>query len=92
MSNGSRRPQLRAILREKQGGRCCYCLTKLRVSFGNRMQPDSETIEHLNRREEGGGNERDNIALACHACNTGRGDVDWLTYTTIRRGEHYEKW
>ena len=62
----------------------------MRISFKSRMLPDSESIEHLNRRAEGGANDRDNIALACHACNTGRGTVDWLTYKTIKRGEHYE--
>jgi 5-methylcytosine-specific restriction endonuclease McrA len=62
----------------------------MRISFPNRMRHDSETIEHLNRRADGGGNDRDNVALACYACNTGRGTVDWLTYATIRRGEIFE--
>ncbi|TIV72735.1 MAG: HNH endonuclease [Mesorhizobium sp.] len=92
MSNGSRRPQLRAILREKQGGRCCYCDVRMRISFKSKMRPDSETLEHLDRRTDRGGNDRGNIALACYRCNTGRGDVDWLTYKTIKRDEHYERW
>ncbi|WP_245482255.1 HNH endonuclease [Mesorhizobium sp. M4A.F.Ca.ET.020.02.1.1] len=56
------------------------------------MRPDSETLEHLDRRTDRGSNDRGNIALACYRCNTGRGDVDWLTYKSIRRGEHYERW
>ena len=54
------------------------------------MRHDSETIEHLDRRVDGGRNDRGNIALACYACNTGRGSVDWFTYATIRRGEIFE--
>jgi 5-methylcytosine-specific restriction endonuclease McrA len=90
MANGSSRPELRALLRRKQNGRCCYCGIKMRISFGNRMQHDSETIEHLDRRADGGRNDRGNIALACFACNSGRGSVDWFTYATIRRGEIFE--
>nr|WP_292326372.1 HNH endonuclease [Mesorhizobium sp.] len=37
------------------------------------MRPDSETLEHLDRRTDRGGNDRGNIALACYRCNTGRG-------------------
>lgn len=92
MGKGSYRPELRAILREKQDGRCCYCDVRMRITFKTRLRPDSETIEHLDRQAEGGTNNRGNIALACHACNTGRGSVDWLTYKSIKRGEHYERW
>ncbi len=90
MSAGKRRPELRALLRQRQAGRCCYCGIRMRISFPNRMQHDSETLEHLNRRSEGGRDDRGNVALACHACNTGRGSIDWLTYTTIKRGEIFE--
>ena len=50
----------------------------------------AETLEHLHRRGDGGKNRRDNIALACLRCNEERGAMDWLTYTTFRRGEFYE--
>ncbi|MBZ9808095.1 HNH endonuclease [Mesorhizobium sp. ESP-6-2] len=89
MGKGGQRPELRATLRAKQGGRCCYCQTKMRISFSSHLLPDSETLEHLNRRASGGRNDRDNIALACWECNSGRGTIDWLTYMTIKRGEHY---
>jgi len=92
MAKSGSRPELRALLRKKQGGRCCYCGIKMRISFSNRMRHDSETLEHLNRRADGGGNNRGNIALACHECNTNRGNIDWLTYCTIRRGEHWDGW
>ncbi|TIN10363.1 HNH endonuclease [Mesorhizobium sp.] len=92
MGKAGPRPELRAVLRKKQGGRCCYCQIKMRISFSNCKRHDAETLEHLDRRTDGGSNARDNIALACYRCNSGRGDVDWLTYTTIKRGEHYERW
>jgi hypothetical protein len=37
-------------------------------------------------------NARHNIALACRQCNVDRGSIDWLTYCTIKRGEHWERW
>lgn len=88
------RPALREKLREKQGGKCCYCrvtMTPPIVATKKRKPlPTSETIEHLHRRRDGGGNQWDNIALACFRCNTGRGSTDWLTYTSYRRGELWE--
>lgn len=92
MSKGSYRPELRAVLRKKQDSRCCYCGLRMRITFKTKMLPDSETLEHLDRRADRGTNNRGNIALACHDCNTGRGSIDWLTYTTIKRGEHLERW
>jgi 5-methylcytosine-specific restriction endonuclease McrA len=90
MGKGGPRPELRAILRQRQKGRCCYCGIKMRISFPKRLRHDSETIEHLNRRTDGGGNERDNIALACHECNSTRGNVDWLVWKTLRSGDVYD--
>lgn len=91
MGKAGPRPELRATLRQKQGGRCCYCRVKMRISFSNSKHPYAETLEHLDRRADGGSNARDNIALACYDCNSGRGSIDWLTYTTIKRGEHWER-
>lgn len=73
MSKGSYRPELRAILREKQGGRCCYCDVRMRISFKSKMQQDSETLEHLDRRADRGGNDRGNIALCCYLQHRERG-------------------
>ncbi|WP_083764403.1 MULTISPECIES: HNH endonuclease [Chelativorans] len=85
---------LRTILRERQGRRCCYCgvsLTPPIVTTKKRKPlPTSETLEHLRRQSEGGTSRRDNLALACYQCNTGRGAMDWLTYTSYRRGELWE--
>jgi 5-methylcytosine-specific restriction endonuclease McrA len=88
----TRHIQNRQKLRAKQNKRCCYCGVRMVVSGKPpQYQPDTaETLEHLERRADGGSNGRDNIALACKRCNNERGSMDWLTYKTWRRGEFYE--
>jgi hypothetical protein len=51
------------------------------------MHPHGETIEHLRRKIDGGTGHLDNKALACLECNSGRGDMDWLTYKSWKCGE-----
>ncbi len=88
-------PKVRGILKTKlrraQGGACCYCgrpMTRWEKHPDEGPIPeDAETIEHLRRKAEGGTNRPDNIALACFACNRDRGEIDWLTWKTIRNGE-----
>jgi len=86
------RTTLRIKLRERQNGRCCYCDCVMTPTQGSTKKrkplPTSETLEHLHRTVEGGTSHADNMALACYSCNTGRGSIDWLTYTSYRRGEH----
>lgn len=85
---------LRALLRQKQGGHCCYChvaLTPAETPTKNRKPSStSETLEHLKRQIDGGTSHPDNLALACYRCNVGRGSMDWLTYASYRRGELWE--
>lgn len=81
---------LRQTLRDKQRGRCCYCQVEMTTHKAPKNGPHpgtAETIEHLQRRADGGTNRRDNLALACRDCNMGRGTIDWLTYTSLKRGE-----
>lgn len=86
--NTNRKNQVRAMLRGKQHGRCCYCSKTMRRATGpGRIPNDAETVEHLRRKVDGGTDDLDNLALACHECNYGRGLTDWLTYTSYRRGE-----
>lgn len=80
-----------ATLRVRQGGKCCYC-EKPMVRFKGKYPAggppaNAETVEHLRRRADGGTNRRDNLALACHDCNQSRGNVDWLTYKSLKMGE-----
>lgn len=47
---------------ERDGGKCCYCQIELEVS-GNWH------IDHKHPKSRGGGNEEENLALACAKCN-----------------------
>jgi hypothetical protein len=62
----------------------------MRICFSSSRRPNAETSMHLDRPADGGRNARDNLALACHDVNTGCGSIDWLSYTTLKRGEHYD--
>ncbi|KKX33997.1 HNH endonuclease signature motif containing protein [Rhizobium sp. LC145] len=77
---------------DRQDGRCCYCGALVIISADREMQrrPDAATIEHIRRRADGGTNHMANLACACLRCNRERGDLDWLTYATFRRGEFLE--
>lgn len=52
-----------AIVRERAGGRCEYCLTSEELS-GIRCQ-----IDHITPRSREGASTADNLCLACLACN-----------------------
>ncbi|AHG45149.1 HNH endonuclease [Rhizobium leguminosarum bv. trifolii CB782] len=84
--------QLILKLFQKQEGRCCYCGQHVILSYRWRDQqrPDAATIEHLQRRADGGTDHPDNIAMSCKACNEGRQEIDWLTYRSLKRGEIHE--
>lgn len=80
--------RLRALLRVKQRNKCCYCERPLGADHsGNAPQPDSATLEHLLRQADGGKSNHDNLAVACFDCNVNRGNLDWLTYKSLRMGE-----
>lgn len=75
LSSRSNARQLRRIfIRER--GVCFYCgkATWLK-SAGNGHTRDMATREHLIRRCDGGPDTDENIVLACHDCNTTRGDL-----------------
>ena len=77
------RDSLRKKLYDKQGGLCCYCERKMVITIpvtGKPTNPLMATIEHLNRKADGGKSNPDNLAVACHSCNHGRGQLDWLSY------------
>ena len=87
--HGPRKRALVAFLFAAQEGRCCYCRRFLLLSNAPyyRSRRDAATLEHLRRRADGGRHSLDNLALACKACNDGRGVIDWLTYTSWIRNE-----
>ena len=59
---------LRQFVRERAGHRCEYC----------RLSQEAEPffayhIEHIVARQHGGGDNSENLALACHQCNARKG-------------------
>lgn len=73
VKNIARRLYVRTRLAEAQNWRCCWCGVKCRPEPGYK---NSVTLEHVTPRSEGGSDERDNLAMACHACNSRRGSTD----------------
>jgi hypothetical protein len=49
--------------------------------------PNAETIEHLQRKADGGTDGIHNLALSCRSCNEGRGAMNWLAYASYKAGE-----
>lgn len=78
--------QLRELLFERQGGLCHYCGVHMRQTRirGQRAHPDNlATLEHLVLRSKGGATSILNCVVACHRCNSTRGDMpleDWDAY------------
>ncbi len=56
---------------------CCYCKFVFLVK--------NLTIEHLVPHTLGGGNDDDNIALACAPCNKQKGQEAWSLKKIIRK-------
>lgn len=79
---------MKAKLFEYQGGACCYCGRAVRLApppwpTGTAAPDDFATLEHLQRRAEGGTHHPDNLALACFLCNCTRGARSWVEFKTI---------
>ncbi len=86
--------RLKVLLKlfERQNGRCCYCdrFVVLCMDYKMQQRQDAATIEHLRRLADGGSNSPSNLSMACKRCNQERGAMDWLRYTTFRRGDYLE--
>ena len=58
----------RALVRERAGDRCEYC------ALPQSVEPFfAFHIEHIVARQHGGGDEPENLALACYHCNARKG-------------------
>lgn len=92
-----RRHHLRTLLHRNQGGLCCYCRCVLMMPNGmiwtgkRRHTPRAATFEHLRKRQDGGTNHRDNLALACKRCNSSRGSRSWVEFATLMATPHKER-
>lgn len=58
-------------LRVLDGDLCSYCETKLDFRLGRSQS--TATLDHVSPRQLGGGDEEDNLVLACWSCNSRKG-------------------
>jgi len=89
--NPRQRASARISLHAAQSGKCCYCGCVLVMPENGKhkraivkdQHPRMATIEHLQRRADGGSSRLDNLALACRTCNAARGPESWVEYKTL---------
>lgn len=65
------RNALRKILLKRDGDLCYWCRNPMLLN-ADHNHPKSCSIEHLQRRSEGGNNSLDNLVLAHKVCNNER--------------------
>lgn len=65
-------------------GKCLHCRAKLVVHLSGET-PSGTTVEHIVPQHHGGGDEGDNLALACRRCNNLKGKrIDGLLASDAR--------
>ncbi|MPR06110.1 HNH endonuclease [Microvirga tunisiensis] len=66
-------------------GRCVYCgIPARRPGRGVKCAPDLATLDHVVPKSFGGPLNRDNIVLACSACNNERGTMDAQAFRALK--------
>jgi 5-methylcytosine-specific restriction endonuclease McrA len=66
-------------------GRCVYCgIPARRPGRGVKRAPDLATLDHVVPKSFGGPLNRDNIVLACSACNNERGTMDAQAFRALK--------
>lgn len=69
----------------RDGGRCVYCgIPARRPGPGVKRASDLATLDHVMPKSFGGPLNRDNIVLACSACNNERGTMDAQAFKTFK--------
>jgi len=69
----------------RDGGRCVYCgIPARRPGRGIKRAPDLATLDHVQPKAHGGPLDRDNIVLACAACNNERGTMDAQAFRHLK--------
>lgn len=68
------RPQVKKIYKAS-GGVCEYCL--------NPVAESEATVDHVVPKSRRGGNEVENLALACYDCNQAKGDLTALEFVYL---------
>ena len=71
----------------RDGGRCVYCgILARRPGPGVKRASDLATLDHVFPRSFGGPLTRDNLVLACSACNNERGTMAAETFRALKAG------
>ncbi|WP_262029176.1 HNH endonuclease [Microvirga sp. Mcv34] len=66
-------------------GFCVYCgIPARRPGPGVKRAPDLATLDHVTPKSAGGPLDRDNIVLACAACNNERGTMDADVFRSLK--------
>lgn len=69
----------------RDGGRCVYCrVATRRLQKGLSRAPDLATLDHVVPRSLGGPLSRDNLVLACQACNNQRGVMEAEAFRALK--------
>ncbi|WP_246205218.1 HNH endonuclease [Microvirga arsenatis] len=69
----------------RDGGRCVYCgIVARRPGRGVRRAADLATLDHVVPRSLGGPLTRENLVLACSACNNERGVMDVEAFRAVK--------
>jgi 5-methylcytosine-specific restriction endonuclease McrA len=69
----------------RDGGRCVYCgKPARRPGRGVKRAPDLATLDHVVPRATGGPLSRNNLVLACSACNNERGTMDAEAFRALK--------
>lgn len=70
---------------DRDQGCCVYCgIPAKRPGRGVKRAPDLATLDHVTPKSAGGPLNRDNIVLACAACNNERGTMDAQAFRDLK--------
>jgi 5-methylcytosine-specific restriction endonuclease McrA len=83
----ARRIKLFHDIYARDGGCCVYCGIPARhPGRGVKRGPDLATLDHVLPRSAGGPLNRDNLVLACSACNNERGIMEAEAFRALKAG------
>jgi 5-methylcytosine-specific restriction endonuclease McrA len=72
----------------RDAGRCVYCgIAARRPGPGVKRGPDLATLDHVHPRSLGGSLTRDNLVLACSACNNERGTMEAEAFKVLKESK-----
>lgn len=82
MGSAAKRRKIAAIIL-RDGISCFWCKEETLLDarrMGGQHEPRCTTIDHLIPRSRGGGNELENLVIACRECNEARGNITYIPH------------